>query len=36
MHMKQNHASFLRTNDLVTTSAYPVYWYLEDSRESKP
>lgn len=35
-HMKQHHASLLQADDLVTVSAYPVYWYLESSQQSAP
>ena len=35
-HMRRQHASLLRADDFITTSAYPVYWYLESNRQSKP
>lgn len=35
-HMRQQHASLLEAGDFVTTSAYPVYWYLESNQQSQP
>lgn len=34
-HFQQNHATLIKEGDIIVVPAYPVYWYLEDSRQNK-
>ena len=35
-HLRQQYASLLKSDDAITTSAYPIYWYLESSQLVQP
>lgn len=34
-HFQQNHAALIREGEAIVVPTYPVYWYLEDSRQNK-